>query len=221
MRLPAESATNAARSSFSRYLARRLRRAKLLDEEALVKQSAVALHAAAVAEEEAEGLVQDALADRDADDDTLDDVAKRHRQTIEGRATNANKERPYSDIYPDGIAFYTAAPLTEQASRYTLLVRRYDEHLPDGDPVRAEGGLITAALTRWSASSAGLNQAQLDVAIARGRTARAVEDWEATLNRLYFRLAERLGKTQAERFFPRARRRAAGKDVGDGGMPPA
>lgn len=171
-----------------------------------MKASTTALKVAAAAEQEAEEAVQDALADRDSGDDDLDDIAKRHRQVLEGRGTTANRERPYTDIYPDGIAWYTAAPLDEQKARYELLVRRYAEHLPEGDVVRLESGLISDALASWSTATEPLAKAQLEVAVARSRTARAIDDWEATLNRLYFRLAERLGKPQAERFFPRVRR---------------
>ena len=146
-------------------------------------------------------------------DDELDDLAKRHRQAIEGRATNANKERPYTDIYPDGIAWYTASPLAEQPSRYELLVRRYDGFLPDGDPVRAEGPAITTALAGWKEAKAQLDKLELDVAMARAKTAAAVNAWEEGLRRLYFRLAERFGKTQAERFYPKASRRDASNEV--------
>lgn len=206
MQLPAKSAANVQRYNYARYLARRARRSKLPDLEAEVKGVTATLRLAAAAEQEAEELVQDALADRDAGDDELDDLAKRHRQTIEGRGTNANRERPYTDIYPDGIAWYTAAPLAEQRARYELLARRYADHLPEGDPVRSDGTQILDALAGWSAAADALAKAELEVAVARAKTARAVADWETTLNRIYFRLAERLGRAAAERFFPRVRR---------------
>jgi len=211
MQLPPESARNATRLTYGRYVARRARRQKLPEVETEVKTATNALAAAALAEMAVEEARQEALADRDATDDDLDDVAKRHRQTIEGRATNANRERPYRDIYPDGIEYYTAAPLAEQASRYALLTRRYEEHLPEGDPVRAEAGLIEEGLLAWTAATQALTQAEIDVALAKGKTARAVDAWEDTLGRVYFRLAERLGKAKAERFFPRTRRGMRGE----------
>lgn len=206
MRLPAENASNAVRYTFARYVARRARRARLEAEENEVKAATAALKSAADFEDGAEQALPDIFADRDSFDDELDDIAKRHRQAIEGRATNANRERPYTAIYPDGIAWYTSAPLDQQKSRYELLVRRYAESLPDGDPVRAEGHLITEALEGWTQATEALGKAQMEVAVARAKTAQALEAWEATLNRLYFRLGEKLGKTRAERIFPKMRR---------------
>lgn len=208
MRIPSDSVSNAVRLTFGRYVMRRARRAKLPDFEAEAKAASDDIKAAEAAQATAEEARQDALADRDAADDDLDDLAKRHRQTIEGRATNANRERPYTDIYPDGVEHYTAAPLKEQEARYALLTRRYDEFLPEGDAVRAESSRIKEALGVWSAALSALTQAETEVALAKGRALRAEQDWEATMNRLYFRLAERFGKTVAERFFPRARRGA-------------
>lgn len=217
MRLPAETATSSARLGYARYVARRLRRAKLNEFEIEVKTASDALKVSAATEVEAEEAVQDALADRDAYDDDLDDTAKRHRQAIEGRGTNANRERPYTDIYPDGIAWYTSAPLDQQKVRYELLVRRYADHLSEGDPLRAEGGAITEALGGWATAVAALEKAQLEVSVARAKTSRVTDDWESTLTRLYYRLAERMGKANAERFFPRTRRGAAPDPGGDGG----
>lgn len=45
----------------------------------------------------------DALADRDAADDALDDLERRHRRAREGRGTSASRERPYVDIYPCSV----------------------------------------------------------------------------------------------------------------------
>jgi hypothetical protein len=214
MRLPSRTAANENRVAFGRYVARRLRRARLSAEEAEVLAVTDALRAATTAAEDAGYAVQDALADRDAVDSELDDVAKRHRQALEGRGTTANRERPYTDIYPDGIAWYANAPLAEQVKRYELLVRRYHEFLPDGDPVRAEAGVISNAIAEWSTARTAVDQANLNVAMARAKTQVAVDVWEQSLTRLYFRLAERFGKAAAERFFPRPGRtkRAVGTD---------
>ncbi|MFO0744114.1 MAG: hypothetical protein U1F43_00375 [Myxococcota bacterium] len=216
MRLPAASAQTAHRLRYSRYTARRLRRAKLPDDEAEVKAKAADLKAAVAAEAEAEEALQDALADRDAADDDLDDVAKRHRRSIEGRGTNANRERPYIDLYAEGIEYFTSAPIEEQDVRYRLLVKRYGEHLPDGDPVRAEAGLITAGLATWSEAKKAIDDAEIAAALAGAKTQRATEAWATSLTRLYHRLAERFGRATAERFFPRGRR-AGQKDGGDDG----
>jgi len=204
-------------------VARRLRRARLSDEEAEVLAVTSTLRAAATAADDADYAVQDALADRDASDSDLDDVAKRHRQTLEGRGTTANRERPYTDIYPLGMAWYTDAPLAEQVKRYELLVRRYHEFLADGDPVRAEAGLLADGTVQWAAARGAIDQANLDVAMARAKKQGASDDWDQSLTRLYFRLAERLGKGAAERFFPRAGRARRIVDVdadtdGDAGV---
>lgn len=203
MRLPQKGSSVLNLLGYGRYVSRRLRRAKLSAEEAEVDTLGAAIQAADQAETALEQELFSRYADRDGLDDELDDVSKRHRQAIEGRATNANRERPYTDIYPDGIAWYTASPLAEQVSRYELLVRRYDSFLPEGDPVRAEGPNLLSLLSAWKEAKAQLDQLELDVAMARAKTAAAVNAWEEGLRRLYFRLAERFGKTQAERFFPK------------------
>ena len=208
MRLPAKTASVSVRLTFSRYTARRLRRDKLSDEEAEVRAAAQVLSTTAAVETEVEFTAMDVIADRDALDDTLDAIAKRHRRAIEGRGTNANRERPYTDIYPQGIAWYTDAPLAEQQRRYELLVRRYEEFLPEGDPVRVEAPLLAEALEQWSATRGALDQADLHIAMARAKTEQARRAWEDTHTRLYFRLAERFGKAQAERYFPRRRQRS-------------
>lgn len=206
MRLPNRSAASENRIAFGRYVARRLRRARLSDEESEVLTVTAALREASATADEAGYLVQDGLADRDASDSDLDDIAKRHRRTLEGRGTTANRERPYTDIYPQGMAWYTEAPLPEQVRRYELLVRRYEEFLPFGDPIRAEAELITSSINHWTSARRAVDQAGLDVAMARAKKQSAADDWDQTLTRLYFRLAERLGKTNAERFFPRTGR---------------
>lgn len=212
MRLPHKNASVLTRLNYARYTGQRLRRAKLTAEEDEVKALSTAMRAAELAETSIEEEMTSRFADRDGCDDDLDDLTKRHRQAIEGRATNANKQRPYTDIYPDGVAWYTASPLNDQLSRYELLVRRYDEFLPAGDPVRAEAPLITQALAAWKDASDKLAKAELDLAMARAKTAQTVNAWEEGLRRLYFRLAERLGRAQAERFFPKATR---GNRLGD------
>lgn len=219
MRLPARTASNAVRLASGRYTARRLRRARLSDEEQEVKNAGLALSEAGAVLSEAELAVSDALADRDAVDDDLDDLCRRHRQAIEGRGVNANKQKPYTDIYPDGVAWYVNAPLAEQVSRYELLVRRYETFLPDGDPVRAEGGILRGQVAQWSAARAQVDQAELEVAMARAKAQRAAEAWEQSVRRLYFRLAEKFGKAQAERFFPKTNRARRPDEVeadGDG-----
>jgi hypothetical protein len=79
MRLPARTTSNVARLTFARYVARRLRRARLTDEEGEVRAATTALSEASGALGEAELAVSDWLADRDAADDDLDDTARRSR----------------------------------------------------------------------------------------------------------------------------------------------
>lgn len=86
---------------------------------------------------------------------------------------------------------------------------------------RAEAGVISAQIAEWSAARTAVDQANLDVAMARAKAQGAVDTWEQSLTRRYFRLAERLGKGAAERFFPRVGRAKrtveADGDAGDGG----
>ena len=222
MRMPARTTSNAVRLAFGRYVARRLRRARITGEEEEVRAATAALSEAGARLGDAELAVSDGLADRDAADDELDDTAKRHRQAIEGRGVNANRHKPYTDIYPDGVAWYLNAPLGDQVSRYELLARRYETFLAADDPVRAEAPLIRQQVSQWTAARAQVEQAELDVAMARAKVSGAVEAWEQTLTRLYFRLAEKYGKAKAERFFPRANRARRPDEVeveDEGGAP--
>ena len=87
--------------------------------------------------------------------------------------------------------------------------------------MRAEAGVISDGVAEWSAARTAVDQANLDVAMARAKTQGAVDAWEQSLTRLDFRLAERLGKGAAERFFPRVGRAKrtieADGDAGGGG----
>jgi hypothetical protein len=121
---------------FASYTARRLQRA---GHESLAKdvlRSRNAVRAAGRAWDDTDDAVQDGYADRDAADDTLDLLAQNARTALAGRSVDAPTTEPYTLVFPDGIDYYTIAPLDEEVSRYEELVARLKKHLPASDNVR-------------------------------------------------------------------------------------
>src|SRR5262245_12408938 len=118
MQLPASTSSYQTRVRYGRYVARRLRRGKhtRLADEAITATSA--LREAGRAWDDTEDAAQDALADRDAADDDLDVAAQEARNSLAGRSLDAVKQEPYTNIFPQGIGYYTAAPLDEEVKRY-------------------------------------------------------------------------------------------------------
>ena len=53
--------------------------------------------------------------------------------SVAGRTTNPATDETYKAIFPLGVAWYTAAPLDEQESRYN---ERVEKTLPASDPAR-------------------------------------------------------------------------------------
>ena len=178
-----------------------------------IASMALGLRAKGRAWEDAEDGVQDALADRDSADDSLDTMAQEGRHTLAGRSVSAAREEPYTLIYPEGIGYYIAAPLGEEVVRYTELARRTSEHLPEGDPVRvqtSEG--VTTGLAAFTAGVSALETAETTKALARTELDRANRNLRRQLEKTYGALVTELGKAKAERFFPKAAKNKKGDD---------
>lgn len=210
MRLPSESSHYSLAVDYGRYVGRRLRRAKLLALGADVEKVNAAVLAAGRAWEDLAGPIQDAIADRDAIDDELDDAAIEARANLAGRSASAVREPPYTLIFSQGIAYYTAAPLDEETKRYGELRDRLDANLPAGDEVRVKTvAVIEPNLGAFDQSVKALNQARTAQAIARTTLDAGREGWNKQMEKVYGALVADLGKARADRFFPRVRDRKA------------
>jgi len=210
MQLPASSSSYRSRVRYGRYLSRRLRRAKfsqMADDTAAVTN---ALREAGRAWDDADDAIQDALADRDGADDDLDRMAQEARVTLAGRAVDAVKTSPYTDVFPAGISYFTAAPLDEEVKRYTELRGRLTEHLPAADEVRKKAGKgIDAGLKEFEAAMKAVDAARTAEALAATRLAKATDVWEKQMEKAFGALVAEVGRAAADQFFPRVGRKSA------------
>lgn len=217
MRLPAKSATYEERARYGRYVARRLRRAKLTQMTQDVTKASLDLRAAGRAWEDTEDAIQDAIADRDAIDDSLDDAAKDARAALAGRSADADQNPPYTLIFDKGAAYYTAAPLDEEEKRYSEFKGKLADHLPPGDEVLMKTvPLIQAGLDDFPVAVKELNAARTAQALAATKLAAATDSWTKLMEKTYGALVGLVGKVKAERFFPRVRTKAKKDDEGGG-----
>jgi hypothetical protein len=206
MRLPAPSAHFSQLVRYGNYVARRLRRARMLPLSTDVEKTTALVLVTGRAREDADKPIQDALADRDAFDDDLDEAAQSARLQLAARSTDAAKTAPYTRIYPDGLAYYTASPLDEEVARYGELKGRIEEHLPAGDEVRtATIAAIDAGLDGFRGAVTALTSARTAESLASTRLAAATEVWEKQIEKVYGALVNEVGRAKADRFFPRIR----------------
>lgn len=212
MRLPASTAHFSAAVHVGNYVVRRLRRAKLtlLADDADKATTQVLLAGRAV--EDADKPIQAALADRDACDDDLDDAAQDARAALAGRSASAAKEEPYTLIFPEGSGYYTAAPLDAEVKRYGELRDRLSKYLPASDAVLlAAVPAIDKGLAGFTAASAILGSARTAEALAQTDLGAALKSWHTQMEKTYGALVAELGKSKAERFFPRVKVRKSKK----------
>ncbi|MEP7126971.1 MAG: hypothetical protein ABJE95_38925 [Byssovorax sp.] len=206
MQLPAATSHYSARVRFGRYVARRLKRARLTSLATDATKSTAAVLAAGRIAEDADGPVQDAMADRDAADDDLDTTAQDARAKLAGRSADAITKVPYTQIFPDGIGFYTAAPLDEEHARYSLLSQRLAAHLPANDKVRTGTiAVIDTGLTDFAKATAELISSRNASSIADGHLSTAEDAWEKQMEKTYGALVVELGRAAADKFFPKTK----------------
>jgi hypothetical protein len=206
MRRLAATSHYSHRVQFGRYVVRRLRRARMTTMADSLEHATTAVRDAGRAWEDAEDAIQDALADRDAYDDDLDTVAQTARAHLGGRSADATRRPPYTQVFPDGVTYYTAAPLAEEEKRYGELRMRVEEHLPADDPARVQTvpGL-DAGLAGFRQATTDLNTRRAAESLAATRLTTATETWERELDRAYGLLVAEMGRQRAERFFPKNR----------------
>lgn len=206
MRLPPSTSAYTTFVRYGIYVGRRLRRAGYADLAASTEKVTRAVRVTGRAWEDADDAIQSALADRDAADDELDDAAQSARNALAGRGTGAVREEPYTLLFPDGIGYYIAAPLDENSQRYGELKRRLEEHLPAADPVRRSTlTAVTKGLKSFDEGGAALTSAESEERLAGTRARSALRAFERQMEKTYGALLMEIGKSAAERFFPRTR----------------
>jgi hypothetical protein len=216
MRLPAATASYRQSVRFGRYLARRLRRAKYASFADDVAAATTAVRDAGRTWEDADDVIQDALADRDAADDALDATAKEARANLAGRSADAVKKPPFTQIFERGLGYYTAAPLAEETKRYGELEKRLAEHLPANDDVRKKScKAIVAGCADFEAASKEVDDARTAESLAATKLAAAIDAWNMLMEKTYGALVAELGRAGAESFFPKTRGKAADGANGD------
>lgn len=222
MKLPGATSHFSVRVRYSNYVARRVRRARLTTLAADLEKHTLALTTLGRALEDADKPIQDALADRDASDDNLDEGAQSFRANLAGRSADAARTPPYTLIFHEGVSYYTAAPLDEEVARYGELKQRVQEHLPAADKAGVKlVSVINAGLPEFSAATAALSRARTAESLASTRLNAATEAWTKQMEKTYGALVQEVGKAKAEQFFPRARGKKAdaGQAAPGGGTP--
>lgn len=206
MRTPSRTAHFGDCVTYGDYVSRRCRRAKLAILADDVDQVTTALLVAGRAWEDTERPIQRALADRDAIDDDLDGAANDARVGLAGRSADAVKEAPYTQVFPNGSTYYTAAPLDEETKRYGELISRVESHLPPTDEIRLKTvATVTPNIEAFGGAVKVLNDARTAQALARTTLESARDAWNRQIEKTYGALVAQYGKAKAERFFPRVR----------------
>ena len=206
MQFPKDSAAAEVRVRFGRYVARRLRRAGYAALSESMAQATATLKTAARAAADADEATEDALADRDAADAALDTAAQEARVRLAGRGLHAAQEAPYTDLFPHGISYYTAATLDEQERRYKELKDRAEAHLPKTDEARkALVSALVAGLKAWREGVTAVDDARTETAKAATVVAKATDTWRRQVEKTYGALVQEIGRSAADGYFPRPR----------------
>lgn len=204
MRLPPASSSYSSLVRYGRYVARRCRRDRLTALATNVETVNAALLDAGRAWEDANGPVQDALADRDAADDELDATAQEVRLKLASVSVDAIKKEPYTQIFPQGIAYYTAATLDQEVARYNELKARITESLPSKDPMRTSvPRSITESLAAYQTATTALEEARTAESMASTKLGSATEAWVRQMEKTYGALVAEVGRARADGFFPK------------------
>lgn len=213
MQLPKEGTHYSNVTRFGRYVSRRLRRAGKAALAKDVLSACTTVREKGRAWEDLEDGVQDALADRDGSDDDLDTIAQSARNTLAGRSLSAVKEEPYTLLFHSGIAYYTAAPLDAEESRYEELSERIAKHLPANDSVRKTAPpAIKKGIASFKSATADLDKAERARGIARTDLERATRNALRQFEKVYGAIMSDEGKAAAETYFPKSSRAKVKQD---------
>jgi len=209
MRLPNQTAGFGQRVAYGRYVAAQLKRAKKAELAAAVDAATAEVKAAGRAVEDAKEPIQEALAMRDGTDGELDDECQDARLSLASRGVEAMRKAPYTQVFPDGADYYLAAPLGEIAKRYRELAQRLETNLPAGDALRARAPVFMGGAEAYEIASKQVDAARTALGMARTRRDAVVDDWCALMERTYGALVAEMDRKRADRFFPKARAKAA------------
>lgn len=204
MQLPKQNRNYQPQVDYGRYVAARLRQGKKEDLALGVEQASLSVKEKGRAWQDASEVVSGKLAGRDAADDALDALAQEFRLKLASRSVGADKQAPYTTIFPKGAAYYTAAPLGENPARYNELLTRAGSALPTDDAALA---LIKDALpgliAGFQQAVADLESARTLAGVARTALESSVDNWLIQMEKTYGVLAADHTRKGADRFFPR------------------
>ena len=207
MKLPSQSASYQRRVHYGRYVATRLWKSKREDLAKGVDQSTGEVKRAGRKVEDAVEPVQVAIALMDAADSDMDVATQDFRKKLAARSLHADQERPYTQIFHEGVGYYIAAPLAENQARYKELITRVEANLEEDDELRAPIiDAVHTGLEDFNLATAELTEARTAHAMANSECDAAEDDWDALMEKTYGLLISEVGKKAAERFFPRSKR---------------
>jgi hypothetical protein len=201
-----------------RYTATRLKKAKRADQAASLEQATNKTKVSGRKVEDSQEAIDTATAFRDAADSSMDEPTKHFRQQLAARSLRADRELPYTAIFPQGIGYYIAAIVSENVNRYNELITRVEANLPADDPLRiALIPAITAGIEEYKTASEQLSQARTALSMARTESDVAKDEWETLMVKIYGNLISDLGKQAAEQFFLKSRTTGSDDEMEDPG----
>ena len=197
-----------------RYVAARLDRSQRTTLAQSARDATEAVLASGRAREDVGFGLQDQLALRDSADDALDSAAQDVRRILAASSADATETAPYKEIFPQGIGYYTAATLGTQVQRYTELIQRLENYLPEDDPVRVDiTPILRGGLEDFEIGAKAVKDHRIKIAISNTELLTAKEDYNRVMERIYgLLLADGIGRANAERFFPRLRASSSSSD---------
>ena len=212
MRLPPESAAFDRRVSYGRYVARRLRRHGSIQAADDLNQHNTELRQLGRAWEDLDDNIQEALAERDAANDEIAGTVRQLRHSLASRFLGADKQDPYRRIFPDGIAYYLAAPWPQRRARYLSLVWRLQGDLPEEHPDRAAYVQpLTEQIAALRETESALEDAYRQKEGAAFDLDRAKARWDREMEKVYAALLQQMSRAEVEAFFPKHRARTSVK----------
>ena len=205
MQLPKHNRSFQTQVDYGRYVAARLRQAKLEDMATTVEQASQEVKDKGRAWQDVSETVSTALAHRDATDDALDAQAREFRLRLASRGVGADKQAPYTSIFPKGVAYYTAAPLAENPARYKeLLTRAVAALTPEDAALTTLQAELPSFIADFQQAVSGLDAARAAASMARTALEAAVDNWLLQMEKTYGALTHEFARKGADRFFPRS-----------------
>lgn len=189
---------------YGRYLRRATMRAAYADLALMVLEANDAVVAADRQLFDLAGHVEEATCDRVFVGALLHDSIRDIRLKLGQRYVGADRERPFTAVFPNNLEEYVSAKVGEQIDRTRMLCARLTENLEGDDPlIRVAVPELRAQLAAWTEALTAVSEAREVLDGAKARLAQAIVTWRARTLEVYGLLLGRVGKQKAERFFPR------------------